>query len=263
MITRRGNVHGGVVVIFHAGNLAYFLHYVLNGVHLKEVVNALHNAGKTLHAHAGVDVRVLHALVMTLAVGIELGENKVPHLDKAVAFAAYAAVGLAAAVFNAAVIVDFGAGAAGAGADFPEVVLFSETVNVVFGNAYHIAPIVIGFIVLVINGDIKAFLRKLHNLGEELPRPCNGLFFEIIAEAEVAQHFKISAVAVVLAHAVNIRGADALLAGGHAVAGGFFLPKEPLFHRRHAGVYKQKAFVVLRQKRKARKALVPLAFKKA
>ena len=37
---------------------------------------------------------------------------------------------------------------------------------------------------------------------------------KIIAEGEVAQHFKESAVARGLAHALDIRGTDALLAGG-------------------------------------------------
>ena len=259
----KGNIHCGVVVIFNSGNLAYLLHNILDGVHLKKVIHALHNAGKALHTHTGIYIRVLHALVMTLAVGIELGENKVPNLDKAVAFAADGAIGSSAAVLGAAVIVNFGAGAAGAGADFPEVIFFAEAVDMVLRNAYHIAPIIICLVILVINGDIKALLRKLHNLGKEFPRPGDGFFFEVIAEAEVAEHLKIGAVAVVLAHIVNIRRADALLAGCYPVAGGLLLPKEPFFHRRHAGVDKQKAFIVLRQKRKAGKAFVPLAFKKA
>ena len=33
------------------------LHDILDGIHLKEVVHALHHAGQTLQSHAGVDIR--------------------------------------------------------------------------------------------------------------------------------------------------------------------------------------------------------------
>ena len=59
---------------------------------------------------------------MAVAVVVELGEHVVPDLDVPVAVAAHGAAGLAAAVLRSTVIVDLGAGAAGAGAVLPEVV---------------------------------------------------------------------------------------------------------------------------------------------
>ena len=86
----------------------------MDGVNQKQVVNALHYAGKAFKAHSGVDVGMLKRSVVALAVALKLGENKVPDLNKAVAFAANVTVGLAAAFFVAAVKVYFGAGSAGA-----------------------------------------------------------------------------------------------------------------------------------------------------
>ncbi len=39
-------------------------------------------------------------------------------------------------------------------------------------------------------------------------------------------------------------------------------PVKPLFHGRHAGVYEQKALIVLRHEREARQSQMALAFKK-
>ena len=85
---------------------------------------------------------------------------------------------------------------------------------------------------------------------------------EIIAEGEVAQHLKISAVAGSLADIFNISGTDAFLAGADPVAGRLLFTLEVGLHRRHAGVNKQKAGIVLRDKREAGQAQMALALKK-
>ena len=86
---------------------------------------------------------------------------------------------------------------------------------------------------------------------------------EVIAEGEVAQHFKISAVARGFAYILNVAGADALLAGAHAAARRLLLTLEIGLHGGHAGVYEKKACVVLRNERKARQTQMPLALEKA
>ena len=85
---------------------------------------------------------------------------------------------------------------------------------------------------------------------------------EVIPEGEIAQHLKKGAVAGGFAHVFNIRGADALLAGGHPVPGGFFLAQKPLFHGSHAGVDQQKAVVSLGNQGEAGQTQMPLLFKK-
>ena len=77
---------------------------------------------------------------------------------------------------------------------------------------------------------------------------------EVVTEGEVAQHLEIGAVAGGVAHVVDVAGADALLAGADAVAGGLLLALEPGLHGGHAGVDQQDGFVVLGHQRKAGQA---------
>ncbi len=238
------------------------LHDVLHGVDKKEVVHSLHDAGKTLKAHAGVDVRVCHRRVIALAVAVELGKHDVPEFNIAVAVAADAAGRLAAAVFFAAVKIDFGAGAAGAGAVFPEIIFFAETHDVRRVDADFLRPDVKRLVVVQIDRDPELVHRKLQHLRAEFPCPRRGLVLKIIAERKVAQHLKKRAVAVGNADIFNVAGADALLAGRHALARRRYLAGKVLFHRRHAGVDQQQAVVVLRDQGKARQPQMPLRLKK-
>ena len=106
-----------------------------------------HHAGQTLQAHAGVDVLLLQLGVVAVAVVVELGEDVVPDLHIAVAVAADGAAGLAAAVLRAAVVVNFGAGAARAGAMLPEVILLAEAEDALGGDADLLVPDVEGLVV--------------------------------------------------------------------------------------------------------------------
>ena len=98
---------------------------------------------------------------------------------------------------------------------------------------------------------------------EELPAPCYCLVLKIIAEGEVAEHFKIGAVARGMADIFDITGAYALLAGADTLARRYLLALEPRLHRGHAGVYEQYGFIVLRNQREAGQAQMTLALKKA
>ena len=61
------------------------------------------------------------------------------------------------------------------------------------------------------------------------------------------------------AHALDVRGADALLAGGHPATGRLLLAQEPFFHGGHAAVDEQQAVVVLGHQREAAQPQVALA----
>ena len=65
------------------------------------------------------------------------------------------------------------------------------------------------------------------------------------------------------ADALNVRGTDALLAGGNPVTGRLLLTQEPFFHGRHAAVDQQQAGVILRHQREAAQPQMALALKKA
>ena len=171
--------------------------------------------------------------IVPLAVGIELGEDQVPELHIPVALAAHLAVGVAAAVLGAPVVVQLGTGAAGAGAVLPEVVLFAQPYDAVGGYPHLFGPNCKGLVVVLVDGDPELVHRHLHNLGAELPGPGRGLVLEIVAEGEVAHHFKEGAVAGRLAHPLDVGGTDALLAGRHPLARGRDFARKVLFHGRH------------------------------
>ncbi len=248
--------------VLHAGDAADVLHNVLHRVHEEEVIDLLHDAGKALQAHAGVDVGVLQGRVVALAVALELCEHEVPHLYKAVALTADMAVGLATALLGSAVKVDLGAGTAGTGAVLPEVVLLAEAHHMGGVNADLLCPDVICLVVVLIDGYIELVLGQLQNFCKEFPSPRGRLALEIIAEGEVAQHFKEGAVTRRDADALDIRRADTFLAGRHTLARRRDLSGEILFHGRHSAVDQQKAVVVLGYQRKAGKPQTSLRLKK-
>ena len=260
-----GNVGLGILLVGLARDVLHMVQHALHGIHLKQVAHVLHHAGQTLQAHAGINVGACQTLVVALAVRVELAEHQVPDLHIAVAVAAHAAGRLAAAVLRAAVKVDLGAGAARAGAVLPEVVFLAQTHHVVRGDAHLLGPDVVGLVVLLIHRDVQAVLGDGHPLvaGQELPCPGNDLFLEVILEGEVAQHLKEGAVAGRDAHTLDIRGTDALLAGGHTMTGRLFLCQEPLLHGSHAAVDQQQAGIVLRHQREAVQTQMALTFKKA
>ena len=259
-----GNVLFLILVVGDPGDLTDLLHDVLDGIHLEEVIHPLHDAGQTLQAHAGIDILVLQRGVAALAVGIELGEHQIPEFDIAVAVAAHMAVGTAAALFRPAVKVDLGAGAAGAGADLPEVILLAQPHHVVGGDAAAAGPDIVGFVIILIDRNIELIYRQLQLFGDELPRPAGGVLLEVIAEGEVAQHLEIGAVAGGFADIFDIRGADALLAAGGAEAAvrQEFLAGKILFERSHAGIDEQQAGLILRHQRRRGQTGVPLADEK-
>ena len=260
-----GDIGLGVLLVGLACNVLHMMQHALHGIHLEQVAHVLHHAGQTLQAHAGINVGACQTLVVALAVGVELAEHEVPDLHIAVAVAAHAAGRLAAAVLGAAVEVDLRAGAAGAGAVLPEVVLLAQTHHVVRGNANLLGPDIVSLVVLLIDRDVQTILGNSHPLiaGQELPCPRDDLVLEVILEGEVAQHLKEGAVAGSDAHALDIRGADALLAGGHAMTGRLLLCQKPLLHGSHAAVDQQQAGVVLGYQGEAVQTQMTLAFKEA
>ena len=257
-----GDIGLGILTI---GLAADFFHMVQNGphgVHLKQVAHTLHYAGQTLQAHAGVNVGTLQTGVVALAVGIELAEHQVPNLHVAVAIAANLAGGLVAAVLGATVKVDFAARAAGTRTMLPEVILLAKAHHVILRNADFLSPDVPGFVVLLVYRNVQQLRRNFQHLGQKFPGPVDGFPLEVILKAEVAQHFKVGAMTGSDAYTLNIRGTDALLAGGNPMAGRLFLAQEPFFHGSHAAVNQQQAVVVLGHQGKTAQAQMFLAFKK-
>ena len=259
----QGNIGLIAVAVVLAGDLGHLVGDVAHGVNVEQRANTLYHARQTLQTHAGVDVLLLQLRVVAVAVVVELGEYVVPYLHVAVTVAADGAAGLAAAVLGAAVVVDLRARAARTGAMLPEVVLLAEAEDTLRCNADLLVPDLECLVIVNVDGRIQAIRVNADPLrtGQEFPAPVNGLALEVVAEGEVAQHLEEGAVTGGLANVLDIAGADALLAGGNAVARRLLLAGEERLHRRHAGVDEQKRRVVLRDERKARQAEMTLGFK--
>ena len=259
----QGNISLVAVAVVLAGDLGNLVGDVAHGVNVEQGANALYHARQTLQTHAGVDVLLLQLRVVAVAVVVELGEYVVPYLHVAVTVAADGAAGLAAAVLGAAVVVDLRARAARTGAMLPEVVLLAEAEDALRCNADLLVPDLECLVIVNVDGRIQAIRVNADPLrtGQEFPAPVNGLALEVVAEGEVAQHLEEGAVTGGLANVLDIAGADALLAGGNAVARRLLLAGEERLHRRHAGVDEQKRRIVLRDERKARQAEMTLGFK--
>ena len=106
----------------------------------------------------------------------------------------------------------------------------------------------------------KGFLGLFKRTGNQLAT-MKALLFEIIPKRKISEHLKKGPVTCSVADAIQVRRADALLAGRHTMARRLFLAGEPRLHRRHAGVDEQDGLVVLRNERKARQTQMTLRLK--
>ena len=204
----------------------------------------LHDGGHALKAHARIEVAVRQLRHGAVLLAVILGKDEVPELQEAVAVAAGLAVGAAAADLLAHVKVDLGARTAGAGgASGPEVVVLAQTGDVVLGNAQR-APHVVGLVVLGKDGEVQAVKRQLELLGDELKGPGASLLLGDAAKREVAEHLEEGQVTAVLANAIDVVGADALLAGNRADLLHGLLALVVLLKLVHAGVGKQQRRIV-------------------
>ena len=187
------------------------LHYILNCINLKEVVNSLSDTGKSFKSHTCVDIGMGKRCIIVVSVVFKLSKNKVPELDKSVALTAYMTVGTSAAVFLTPVVVNLRTRTAGACAVLPEVILLAEANHMALLNSDLLCPDVVSLVVVKIDADIKLFGIHFHYFGAEFPRPAYSVMLEIIAEREIAEHLEISSVTCGLADIFNIRSSYTLL----------------------------------------------------
>ena len=251
------------VLIGDTADPAYLIENVLDRINIEDGIRSLHDAGNAFQPHAGIDVLVGKIGIGAVALIVELGEYMVPKLNIPVTFAAGLAVRLAAAVFLAAVKIDFRAGAAGAGADFPEVVFLAQTNDSLFGKTNVILPDVIGLIIIQIDGSPKPVDRQIQHFGQKFPAPGQRLLLEIVAERKVAHHFEKGTVTCCVADILQIRRTDAFLACGHAGCGRCLLPGEKWLQRRHTRIDDEQALIMIRNQRIAVRPIVTFGLIKA
>ena len=179
-------------------------------------LDALHDGSRALEAEAGVDVLGGQRRERAVFLAVELGEHAVPILEETVAITTRSTVRLAAAELGTLVVVKLGARTARAGrAGAPEVVVLAQTRDVVFGDAERL-PDLDGLVVVLEDSEVQLLDREPQHVGRELERPSAHLFFEILAEAEVAHHLEERQMTTGCTDDVNVVGAHALLNGGRA-----------------------------------------------
>ena len=162
------------------------------------------------------------------------------------------------------IVEDFRAGAAGAGiAHRPEVVAFvalaaglvTDAGDAFAGHANLVGPHLIGLVVGFVDGHPQLVGRQLEHAGEEFPGKADGVGLEVVAEAEVAQHFKegvmAGGVADVFQVVVLAAGAHAALGGGGALIGARVAAGEDVLELHHARVGEQQRVVIERHQRAA------------
>ena len=152
-----------VLFVLRPGELCRLVEQGAYGIDLENRLDILHDNRKALKTHAGIDVLLLELGVVPVTVVVELAEDVVPDFHEAVALAAHHILG-AGAVSFAAVIVNLGAGAAGAGAVLPEVIRLAEAVNALRRDADLIPPDCEGLVILLIDRGIEAVRLESHRL---------------------------------------------------------------------------------------------------
>ncbi|MBA7670009.1 hypothetical protein ES703_78151 [subsurface metagenome] len=189
---------------------------------------------RPLQPHSCVDIGLGQRSALALLVLVILGEDQVPDFGKAPAVAVGSAGRLTAADILAEVIVNLAAGPTGTAISGgpPVVVLLPEAQYSILGDT-HPPPVAEGLVVVEVDGYPQTFRGQLQALGDELPRPANRLFFEVVADAEVAQHLEKGEVCGI-AHRLDIGGAEAFLTGSQTGVGWLCLPQEVGLERHHA-----------------------------
>src|SRR5690606_10779327 len=199
--------------------------------------------------------------------------HQIPDLDVAVAVL-LGRSRRAAPDFGAVVVEDFGTGAAGAGiGHLPEIIrgiartlVVADTDDALPRYADFLRPDVVGLVVFLVDRDPQLFLGQAVDFGQQGPGIGDGIALEIIAEAEVAQHFEErmvpGGIADVFQVVVLAPRAHAALCGRCPAVGPGVLAGEDVLELDHAGVGEEQRRVIARHQRRRRHDLVPFRLEK-
>ena len=257
-------------------------------VGLVDVLLALQDDHCPFKAHAGIDARSRQGRPFAGGVLEVLHEHQVPqlHIPFAITVGVAAVDGqrlsrlqlftelsgqlirfdhpaAVAAFISATVIMDFRTGSGGSfiAGRAPPVVFVAVAVDVWLRNSDLVTPDGKGLFVVQMDGHVETFRFQLEKLGDQLPAVAHRPFFEVVSNAEVAQHLKEGQVLVV-ADLVNVVGPKAFLAAGESFGGRGLLAHEKGLERNHASAGEKQGWVSGWNQRSGGHVLVPFAFKK-
>ena len=242
--------------IFPPGHLGGALDEGHEQVGVEVAALALDDGGDALEAHAGVDGRPRQGPEDAVGALVELHEDEVPELDKAVAPLFDQTEGIARLDVRPEVVVDLGTGAARPGiAHGPEVVLLAVAEDPLPGDADLLGPEAEGLVVVEVDGGVEAVLGQGEDPGDEVPGVGHGLALEVVPEGEVAEHLEEG---VVLGGPADRLEVVVLAADAHALldrrrprVAARLEAQEDVLELVHAGVGEQDGRVVLGQEGRA------------
>ena len=195
---------------------------------------ALHDRAYTLKTHARIDMARGQRGERTVWIGVELDEDQIPDLDALCG--AFVDERAARVALRREIDMQLGARPARSRvAHHPEVVLLVARNDVHCGvepgRSEMTGPVVPCLLIKFarvslcrrIDRGVEPRRGKLPSVDQKLPCPSNGLFFEIIPEAPVAEHLKESVVVGVESDVLEVivlaAGADAFLRVRRAAVG--------------------------------------------
>ena len=177
---------------------------MLERVNIKIGMHTLQNGGDSLQPHTSINRRLFQINSGTVRQIFKLVKHQIPNLNKTVAVF-FRCSRQPAPDFRSVVVKNLRAGTAGAGvAHLPEVVFGGNADNPLVGQRRYFLPDVISLVVGMENRNRQLFFRNHKFFRQQFPGIINCLFLKIIAEREVAEHFKKRMVAHIIADAVQI-----------------------------------------------------------
>ena len=270
----RYNLERGLAFVGAADRVSRCGQQALEQVDIVVGVDVLHHRTDPLQAHAGVYRRRWQRMQHAIGGAVELHEHVVPDFDVTVTVFVWRAR-RATPDFRAVIIENLGARTARAGiAHGPEVVrcvrcalVVADADHALGRHADVFGPDVVGFVIAGVDGYPELVFRQLEHTGEEGPGEVDRILLEIIAKAEVAEHFKegvvTGGVTDVFQVAVLAAGPHALLAAGRPGVGTFFLTQETVLELVHPRVGEQQGRVVIRDQGAGRDTGVTLLLEEA
>ena len=219
-----------VVGIFHTDDLRSGFDDREQTIDVKVGRNSLQHTCGSFQPHARVDILTWQRfqVVRRTADAIELCKDKVPDFD------------IAAVV---QVVIDFATRTTDSIGPLawrrrrPKVLVFVHPRDSFVRHSDLFFPDSVRIIVVFVDGDGQ-FLRcnaKPFFVGQKFPGPSNRFFFEIIAKAKVAQHFKERVVKRCSTDVVDVTGAQTFLASRRASEIQLYLAQKVILELVHSG----------------------------
>ena len=235
----------------------------------------LQHGRNTLQTHTGIHGRFRQRFHGAVSLTVELHEDDVPNLNVAIAIF-FCASRRPTPDMVAVVVENFGAWTTRTGiTHLPEVVgsisrtfVITDADDTFARNTDFFFPDFIGFIVSFIDGDPQTLFwqGKPVFTGQQFPCILNSIVFEVIAEAEVAQHFEESVVTCSVTDVFQVivltTRTYTTLRGGCAGIITLVEAKENILELVHPGVGKQQSRVIVRYQGAAGNYLVSFTMEK-